>query len=121
MCGIVGIVAPDSSRAELERANDLLAHRGPDEAGTIVGGGAGIAARRVSIIDLTSGHQPISNEDNSLHLVCNGEIVNAPALRRQLEGKGHRFKTRTDIETILHSYEEWGGEAVTYLRGMFAE
>ena len=120
MCGIVGIVAPNFSRAELQRANDLLAHRGPDEAGMFVGDGVGIAARRLSIIDLTSGHQPISNEDDSLHLVCNGEIFNAPDLRLQLESKGHRFKTRTDIETILHAYEEWGDDAVTHLRGMFA-
>ncbi len=74
MCGIVGIVAPDFSRAELERANDLLTHRGPDEVGMIVGDGVGIAARRLSIIDLTGGHQPISNEDDSLHLVCNGDL-----------------------------------------------
>ncbi len=120
MCGIVGIVAPDFSRAELERANDLLTHRGPDEVGMIVGDGVGIAARRLSIIDLTGGHQPISNEDDSLHLVCNGEIFNAPDLRLQLESKGHRFKTRTDIETILHAYEEWGDDAMTHLRGMFA-
>jgi asparagine synthase (glutamine-hydrolysing) len=120
MCGIVGIVAPNFSRAELERANDLLTHRGPDEAGIFVRDGVGIAARRLSIIDLTSGRQPISSEDDSLHLVCNGEIFNAPELRRQLESKGHRFKTRTDIETILHAYEEWGDEAVTHLRGMFA-
>ncbi|MBI5350146.1 MAG: asparagine synthase (glutamine-hydrolyzing) [Chloroflexi bacterium] len=120
MCGIVGIVAPNFTRAELERANDLLAHRGPDEAGMFVGDGVGIAARRLSIIDLTSGHQPISNEDDSLHLVCNGEIFNAPDLRAQLERKGHRFKTHTDIETILHAYEEWGDDAVTHLRGMFA-
>ncbi len=120
MCGIVGIVAPNFSRAELERANDLLAHRGPDDAGMIVRDGVGIAARRLSIIDLTTGHQPISNEDGSLHLVCNGEIFNAPDLRLQLESKGHRFKTRTDIETILHAYEEWGDDAATHLRGMFA-
>ena len=105
MCGIVGIVAQNFSRAELERANDLLAHRGPDEAGMIIRDGVGIAARRLSIIDLISGHQPISNEDDSLHLVCNGEIFNAPDLRCLLEAKGHRFKTHTDIETILHAYE----------------
>ncbi|MBI4632023.1 MAG: asparagine synthase (glutamine-hydrolyzing), partial [Chloroflexi bacterium] len=120
MCGIVGVVASNFSRAELERANDLLTHRGPDEAGMFVGDGVGIAARRLSVIDLTSGHQPISNEDDSLYLVCNGEIFNAPDLRLQLESKGHRFKTHTDIETILHAYEEWGDEAVTHLRGMFA-
>jgi asparagine synthase (glutamine-hydrolysing) len=120
MCGIVGIVAQNFSRAELERANDLLAHRGPDEAGMIIRDGVGIAARRLSIIDLISGHQPISNEDDSLHLVCNGEIFNAPDLRCLLEAKGHRFKTHTDIETILHAYEEWGDDAVTHLRGMFA-
>ncbi|HLB46728.1 MAG TPA: asparagine synthetase B, partial [Anaerolineales bacterium] len=120
MCGIVGLVSPELARADLERVNNLLAHRGPDDAGLYVGEGVGLAARRLSIIDLEGGHQPMCNEDGSVWLVCNGEIVNAPSLRAELESTGHTFKTRTDSEAIVHGYEQWGDECARRLRGMFA-
>ena len=97
-----------------------MIHRGPDDSGVYTGEGVALTVRRLSIIDLAGGHQPISNEDGQLWLVCNGEIVNAPELRRNLEATGHTFKTRTDIETILHGYEEWGEKIISRLRGMFA-
>lgn len=120
MCGIVGLLASDLVRAELEQVNNLLKHRGPDDAGLYVGEGAGLAARRLSIIDLSGGHQPLSNEDGTIWLAYNGEVYNAPALRAELEATGHCFKTHTDTETIVHAYEQWGDDFVTRLRGMFA-
>ncbi len=120
MCGIIGLVAPTLSHVELQRIADLLTHRGPDDAGYYLGDGIGLAARRLSIIDLAGGHQPLSNEDGSVWLAYNGEVYNAPALRAELEAAGHAFKTRTDTETIVHAYEEWGVDAVARLRGMFA-
>ena len=120
MCGMVGILAPTLSRDELQHVTDLLAHRGPDDEGCYLGDGIGLAARRLSIIDLEGGHQPLSNEDGSIWLTYNGEVFNAPALRAELESTGHRFATHTDTETIVHAYEEWGVDAVARLRGMFA-
>ena len=120
MCGILGILAPNLSLAELQRINDLMVHRGPDDSGVYLEEGVGLAVRRLSIIDLTSGHQPLCSEDGQIQLVCNGEIYNAPALRIGLETKGHVFATRTDIETIVHGYEEWGDQIINRLRGMFA-
>jgi len=120
MCGIVGLLAPNPSRAELQRITDLLIHRGPDDAGYTLGDGIGLAARRLSIIDLEGGHQPLSNEDGSVWLAYNGEVYNAPALRAELEAAGHCFKTHTDTETIVHAYEQWGDDAIARLRGMFA-
>ncbi len=120
MCGIVGLLAPDPSRAELERVNNLLAHRGPDDAGVYLGDGIGLAARRLSIIDLSGGYQPLCNEDGTVWLAYNGEVYNAPALRAELEAAGHCFKTHTDTETIVHAYEQWGDDCVARLRGMFA-
>ncbi len=120
MCGIVGLLAPDLTRANLERVNNLLAHRGPDDAGVYIGDGVGLAVRRLSIIDLGGGHQPLGNEDGSVWLAYNGEVYNAPALRAELEAAGHCFKTQTDTETIVHAYEQWGDDFVSRLRGMFA-
>lgn len=120
MCGISGVISADISAAQLERVNNLLTHRGPDDAGLYIDECAGLAARRLSIIDLTGGHQPISNETRNIWLVLNGEIFNAPALRSELEAAGHHFSTRTDTETVVHAYEQWGDEAVSRLRGMFA-
>ncbi|MBI3177941.1 MAG: asparagine synthase (glutamine-hydrolyzing) [Chloroflexi bacterium] len=120
MCGIVGLAAPDASADTLGPLNDLLAHRGPDDSGVYGGEGLALAARRLSIIDLEAGHQPLSNEDGTVWLVYNGEVYNAPALRAQLEAAGHRFATHTDTETIVHAYEQWGRAAVARLRGMFA-
>ncbi|WP_420644244.1 asparagine synthase (glutamine-hydrolyzing) [Candidatus Leptofilum sp.] len=120
MCGITGILSPKINREWLEQANDLQQHRGPDDAGIFVGDGIGLAARRLSIIDLAHGHQPLSNEDGTIWIAYNGEVMNAPALRTQLEAAGHQFRTRTDTETIVHAYEEWGINAFARLRGMFA-
>ncbi|MBK9054980.1 MAG: asparagine synthase (glutamine-hydrolyzing) [Chloroflexi bacterium] len=120
MCGIVGLMAPEVDRSMIERATDMIQHRGPDDAGIYVGAGIGLGARRLSIIDLAGGHQPLSNEDGTVWITYNGEVFNAPELRAELERCGHRFRTHTDTETIVHGYEEWGDEVVTRLRGMFA-
>ncbi|MBK7897697.1 MAG: asparagine synthase (glutamine-hydrolyzing) [Anaerolineaceae bacterium] len=120
MCGITGILSPQLNRERLTQANDLLHHRGPDDAGIFVADGIGLAARRLSIIDLAHGHQPLSNEDGTIWIAYNGEVMNAPALRTQLEAAGHQFRTRTDTETIVHAYEAWGTDAFVRLRGMFA-
>jgi asparagine synthase (glutamine-hydrolysing) len=120
MCGIFGILTPDLSEVNLQEITDRMIYRGPDDSGIYTGEGVALTVRRLSIIDLAGGHQPISNEKNQLWLVCNGEIVNAPELRQNLESAGHTFKTRTDIETILHGYEQWGEKIVPRLRGMFA-
>lgn len=126
MCGIAGLfgssLPPPEARALLGRMNDLLAHRGPDDAGVWVnpGGGGGLAHRRLSIIDLSGGHEPIPNEDETVWLVWNGELYNHVELRKGLESKGHVFRTKTDAEVALHLYEEVGEPSVTYLRGMFA-
>lgn len=120
MCGITGILSPQLNRERLAQANDLLHHRGPDDAGIFVADGVGLAARRLSIIDLAHGHQPLSNEDGTIWIAYNGEVMNAPALRAELEAAGHQFRTRTDTETIVHAYEAWGTDAFVRLRGMFA-
>jgi asparagine synthase (glutamine-hydrolysing) len=104
----------------LERMNDALVHRGPDDQGAVLLGEAGLAMRRLSIIDLTRGHQPISNEDASAWIVFNGEIYNHRELRRELIARGHFFKTESDTEVILHLYEDRGERLVDELRGMFA-
>lgn len=119
MCGIAGIISPEH-RSVITAMTRALAHRGPDDEGFFDDGVIALGQRRLSIIDLESGRQPIANEDGTLQLVCNGEIYNSPALRRDLEAKGHRFRTRTDVEVILHLYEEHGHRCVSHLRGMFA-
>ena len=124
MCGIAGIVssdrldADDSVRALAMR--DVLAHRGPDEAGLHCDEWAALAHRRLSIVDLSSGQQPLSNEDGSIWVVFNGEIYNHADIRRELEQRGHQYRTRSDTETIVHAYEEWGDDCVHRFRGMFA-
>ena len=107
-------------RAVLERMNGTLTHRGPDDEGYYLSGPVGLAMRRLSIIDLSTGRQPITNEDESLWIVFNGEIYNYPELRTDLISHGHRFRTKTDTEVILHLYEEVGEDCVTRLNGMFA-
>src|SRR5881275_2286270 len=97
-----------------------LVHRGPDAAGAITDGPVGLAARRLSIIDLETGDQPIANEDGSIHVVQNGEIYNYRELRRDLERAGHTFRTHGDTEVLLHLYEEHGDSFAARLRGMFA-
>jgi asparagine synthase (glutamine-hydrolysing) len=125
MCGVSGIAlssrrACHVSEAILLRMRDVLRHRGPDDAGIFIEGPVGLAHRRLSIIDLASGHQPMSNEDGSLQIVFNGEIYNHADHRRDLEARGHVYASNSDTETIVHLYEEYGGRCVDYLRGMFA-
>src|SRR3990172_10953181 len=99
---------------------DAIRHRGPDDEGFHVWGQVGLGFRRLSIIDLSGGHQPLSNEDGTVWIVFNGEIYNYQSLRQQLVAKGHIFKTKTDTEVIVHLYEEYGADCVQELRGMFA-
>jgi asparagine synthase (glutamine-hydrolysing) len=124
MCGICGIVAFDGSRTIeprlVQRMADSIRHRGPDDEGLHVGGQAVLGHRRLSIIDLNSGHQPISNEDGSVWIVFNGEIYNYKELARGLRARGHQFRTQSDTEVIVHLYEEHGPDGVEHLRGMFA-
>jgi asparagine synthase (glutamine-hydrolysing) len=124
MCGICGIVYSDRNRrverAVLEDMNRQIVHRGPDEDGFHTDGAAGLAMRRLSIIDLKTGQQPVSNEDGTIWLVYNGEIYNHRELRPGLEAKGHRYRSHSDTETIVHLYEEYGRDCVRHLRGMFA-
>src|SRR5262252_6509508 len=122
MCGIAGFVLRDQ-RAEVAAVRamcDQIRHRGPDDEGFHVDGGCALGMRRLSIIDLASGHQPIANEDRSVWVVFNGEIYNYQELRDSLEKRGHRFQTTTDTETLVHLYEEEGEAGVARLRGMFA-
>lgn len=124
MCGITGIIYKDKDRSVdpemLQRANDALTHRGPDDSGYFIDGNVGIAMRRLSIIDVAGGHQPIANEDQSVHIVYNGELYNYQHLREVLQQKGHFFKTQSDTESILHNYEEKGLNLFSDLNGMFA-
>jgi asparagine synthase (glutamine-hydrolysing) len=123
MCGITGILQLNdqpAARDLLQRMNDRIAHRGPDEEGFWLRGPVGLAMRRLAIIDLKCGQQPLCNEDETVWIVFNGEIYNFPELREQLETRGHRFRTHSDTETIVHAYEEWGEECPRHLRGMFA-
>ena len=123
MCGIVGALALNSqpiSRDLVQTMNDCIIHRGPDEEGIWMQNNVGLAMRRLAIIDLKSGQQPIFNEDNRICIVFNGEIYNFPELRVELESKGHQFRTHSDTETIVHAYEEWGEDCPNHLRGMFA-
>ncbi|OLC77088.1 MAG: asparagine synthase (glutamine-hydrolyzing) [Gemmatimonadetes bacterium 13_1_40CM_4_69_8] len=124
MCGIVGIVHSDPARpvppAVIRRMCDAIRHRGPDDEGLYVQGAVGLGMRRLSVIDLAGGRQPIFNEDRSKVIVFNGEIYNYRELRRVLIARGHAFATQGDTETILHLYEEYGPECVQRLRGMFA-
>ncbi len=124
MCGIAGIVKLDPREtvdtARLTRMRDLLHHRGPDDAGLLIHGPAGLAHRRLAIVDVGGGHQPMANEDQTVWIIFNGEIYNHAALRSELEARGHRYHTRSDTETILHLYEEEGDRCVERLQGMFA-
>jgi asparagine synthase (glutamine-hydrolysing) len=124
MCGITGIFEfqrkEEISRDLVHRMNETIVHRGPDDEGIYVGPGIGLGFRRLSIIDLAGGHQPISNEDGRIWVMLNGEIYNYPELRKDLESRGHRFSTRSDTETIVHLYEEYGEQCFSRLRGMFA-
>lgn len=121
MCGILGIAAAGSAPPEAVLDGvALLRHRGPDAEGRVVTGGAGLAMRRLAIIDLDTGDQPVWNETRDVVCVCNGEIYNYVELRRELEARGHRLSTRGDVETIVHLYEDEGEACFARLRGMFA-
>jgi asparagine synthase (glutamine-hydrolysing) len=123
MCGIAGILefgrGQRANAASLRDMCGIICHRGPDDDGFYTDGPAGIGMRRLSIVDVAGGHQPISNEDGSLWIVFNGEIYNHIALREQLIARGHHYVTHSDTETIVHLYEEYGADCVKHLRGMF--
>lgn len=123
MCGILGILNANGEpvdRGKLLSMAAVMSHRGPDGEGAHCDGPAGLAHRRLSIIDLSGGAQPMSNEDGTVWITFNGEIYNFPDLKRDLEAKGHVFRTRSDTEAIVHAYEEYGPDCVKRLRGMFA-
>jgi asparagine synthase (glutamine-hydrolysing) len=126
MCGIAGFISKNAETPVAEREFKLgkmcgvITHRGPDEQGTAVEGRAALGMRRLSIIDIKSGQQPIYNETGTKLIVFNGEIYNFRELKKTLEQRGHRFKTNSDTETILHAYEEYGADCLKHLRGMFA-
>src|SRR6266545_2798377 len=122
MCGICGIASTNGSAVtdRVAAMSATLIHRGPDSFGEFGDGDVALAARRLSIIDLETGDQPIANEDGTLHVVQNGEIYNYRELRRELERAGHRFRTHGDTEVLLHLYEEHGDRFAERLRGMFA-
>jgi asparagine synthase (glutamine-hydrolysing) len=125
MCGINGIAFSPQSRRRVdrgvvERMRDVITHRGPDDDGLFIDGPIGLGHRRLSIVDVAAGHQPMTNEDGSLHITYNGEIYNHADYRSELEARGHVYRTHCDTETILHLYEEHGAACVEQLRGMFA-
>jgi asparagine synthase (glutamine-hydrolysing) len=124
MCGICGVatrpVGPPISPELLASMCRTIIHRGPDDEGTHIEPGIGLGTRRLSIIDLAGGHQPLSNEAGTIWASFNGEIYNFPVLKNELEGLGHKFRTRSDTETLVHGYEQWGDAFVERLRGMFA-
>jgi asparagine synthase (glutamine-hydrolysing) len=129
MCGIAGFIespsarsplSPQAARALAHQMCDVIRHRGPDDEGMLVEPGVALGMRRLSIIDVATGHQPIHNEDGRISVVFNGEIYNFRELRQSLQALGHRFSTGTDTEVIVHAYEQWGEESFTRLRGMFA-
>ena len=122
MCGIAGFLLRDNEAkaADVRAMTDVIRHRGPDDEGIYTDGPCGIGMRRLSIIDLSTGHQPISNEDGSVWVVFNGEIYQYHELRQDLIARGHQFRTTSDTETLVHLYEEKGAEGLRLLRGMFA-
>src|ERR1700736_1454668 len=123
MCGIAGFVSTrphNLPRAVAERMAGAIRHRGPDDSGFYQDEWASLAHRRLSIIDVAAGHQPMCNEDGSVWIVYNGELFNHADLRPALEQAGHHYQTRCDTETILHAYEQYGPDCVELFRGMFA-
>lgn len=124
MCGITGVMQfRGGARVEPQTLRQMcaaMAHRGPDDEGIYTDGSVGIGMRRLSIVDLATGHQPLSNEDGTVWIVFNGEIYNHAALREKLQSLGHQYRTHSDTETIVHLYEEYGPDCVQHLRGMFA-
>src|SRR5579864_5647253 len=123
MCGICGVAGGEPARARelVQRMSSAMAHRGPDDEGFVTNDQVVLGMRRLSIIDVDGGHQPMANEDSTVWVVQNGEIYNHLELRGQLIAHGHVFKTHSDTEVLVHAYEQWGGEAmVERLNGMFA-
>ncbi len=123
MCGIAGIVGRSGEAVEASEVHHMCAaiiHRGPDDEGLYAQGAVGLGMRRLSIVDVAGGQQPIHNEDRTVWTVFNGEIYNFPELRKELQDRGHRFYTQSDTEVIVHLYEEFGADCVLKLRGMFA-
>ena len=124
MCGIVGIVESDLNRPvlaeDLGRMVRTLVHRGPDDEGTVTRSGVGLGMRRLAIVDLATGQQPFGNETDDIQLVANGEIYNFLELRAELQRSGHHIRTQSDIEVLVHAYEQWGVDFLNQLRGMFA-
>src|SRR3979409_2028370 len=120
ICGVIGIERTEQAEAITRRMMEALRHRGPDEDGLLVAPSVALGMRRLSIIDLPGGHQPVFNEAGNVAVVFNGEIYNFRQLRGTLEGRGHSFRTNSDTEVIVHAYEEWGEQCVRELRGMFA-
>ncbi len=120
ICGVIGIDSTEQAEAITRLMMEALRHRGPDEDGLLVAPSATFGMRRLSIIDLPGGHQPVFNENGDVAVVFNGEIYNFRQLRGALEARGHAFRTRSDTEVIVHAYEEWGEECLRELRGMFA-
>src|SRR5438067_4342205 len=126
MCGIAGlydyVAGKPVDRALLARMTDIMAHRGPDGRGEFqsCANGLGLGHRRLAIIDLVSGDQPMANEDGSVRVIFNGEIYNYRALRAELRARGHRFQTQSDTEVLVHAYEEWAEDSPAHLNGIFA-
>src|SRR5690349_15903937 len=124
MCGITGLYQwaddPDAVRRLVRGMCQAIVHRGPDDEGIFAGPSIGLGMRRLSIIDVDGGHQPIQNEDGTVSVVFNGEIYNFRSLREELERRGHRFKTKTDTEVIVHAYEEDGPDCVKHFNGIFS-
>lgn len=124
MCGFCGFIHPQGfpppQEAVLKAMTQTIIHRGPDDEGFYLDDRVALGVRRLSIIDLEGGHQPLSNEDGSVWIAYNGEVYNFPELKKELQKRGHNFKSRTDTETIIHAYEEWGENFIHRLRGMFA-
>ena len=123
MCGICGQFNFQNQapvrRGDLEAMTRSIAHRGPDDEGYFIGGPLGLGFRRLSIIDLAGGHQPMSDQEESVWVVFNGEIYNFPELKRELQSHGHIFRTNSDTEVIIHGYRQWGDEVLNRLNGMF--
>src|SRR6266480_2966511 len=123
MCGICGILNLSRDRLpaeDLQAMSSVLGHRGPDDQGKLVSGPVALGFRRLSILDLSRGHQPMCNEERNVWIAFNGEIYNHAELRPGLQKRGHRFTSNSDTETIVHLYEEYGSDCVKHLRGMFA-
>src|SRR5262245_5336893 len=123
MCGIAGelrlTAGEPASRERVRAMCDVMVHRGPDSHGEFIGDEVGLGMRRLSINDVEGGRQPLYNEDGQVQVICNGEIYNSPQLAKELESRGHRLRTRSDVEVIAHLYEEEGVEVAKRLDGMF--